>query len=31
MHLYTTGDPDTFLTIGKNILPSIQEVHKVSI
>gem|GEM_PF-5432067 len=31
IHLYTTGDPDNFLAIGKNILPDIQKVEKVRI
>lgn len=31
IQLYTTGDPNNFLTIGKNIFSEIQEVHKVSI
>lgn len=29
--IYTTGDPDKFITTGKNIFPEIQEVHKVTI
>jgi len=29
IHLYTTGDPDNFLSIGRNILPSIQGVKRI--
>jgi glutamate racemase len=31
IHLYTTGNPDKFLSIGKNIIPSIQEAKHITL
>lgn len=31
IHIYTTGDPDNFITIGKNIFPDITQVNKATI